>query len=176
VPDGNAPNLLTKSYSITAEVEIPKAGVEGMLNTLGGRFGGYGLYLLKGKPVFTYNLLALEKFRWESPQALARGKHTIVFDFKYDGPGMGKGGTGVLSVDGKEVASKTVPHTIPAIMTIDESFDVGVDTRTGVEDKDYKPPFRFTGKLDKLTIKLGPNQMMAEDQKAKAEAIARVND
>jgi arylsulfatase A-like enzyme len=176
VPDGNAPSLLTKSFSITAEVEIPTKGAEGMLNTLGGHFGGYGLYLVKGKPVFTYNLLALEKFRWQGPQALAPGKHTILFDFKYDGPGMGKGGTGVLSVDGKEVASKTIPHTVPAIMTIDESFDVGVDTRTGVDDKDYKPPFRFTGKLDKLTIKIAPSQMMAEDQKAKAEAIARVND
>src|SRR5881392_1365363 len=176
LPDGSAPNLLTKSFSITAEVESPKGGAEGMLNTLGGRFGGYGLYLVKGKPVFTYNLLALEKFRWESPQTLTPGKHTILFDFKYDGPGLAKGGIGVLSVDGKEVARKTVPHTIPALMTIDESFDVGVDTRTGVDDKDYKPPFRFTGKLDKLTIKLGPNQLMAEDQKAKAEAIARVND
>ena len=176
VPDGNAPNLLTRSFSITAEVEIPTKGAEGMLNTLGGRFGGYGLYLLKGKPVFTYNLLALEKFRWQGAQALTPGKHTILFDFKYDGPGMGKGGTGVLSVDGKEVARKAIPHTVPALFTIDESFDVGVDTRTGVEDKDYKPPFRFTGKLDKLTIKLGPNQMMAADQKAKAEAIARVND
>ena len=98
--------LLGKSYSITADVEIPAGGGEGMLNTLGGRFGGYGLYLLKGKPVFTYNLLALERFRWEGPQALTPGKHTIVFDFKYDGPGMAKGGTGVLSVDGKEVAKK----------------------------------------------------------------------
>jgi len=176
VPDGNAPSLLTRSFSITAEVEIPTNGAEGMLNTLGGRFGGYGLYLLKGKPVFTYNLLALEKFRWEGPQALTAGKHTILFDFKYDGPGMGKGGTGVLSVDGKEVDSKTIPHTVPALFTIDESFDVGVDTRTGVDDKDYKPPFRFTGKLAKLTIKLGPSQMMASDQKTKAEAIARVND
>jgi arylsulfatase A-like enzyme len=176
LPDGNVPNVLSRSYSITAEVEIPKGGAEGMLNTLGGRFGGYGLYLVKGKPVFTYNLLALEKFRWEGPQALTPGKHTILFDFKYDGPGMAKGGTGVLSVDGKEVANKKIPHTIPAIMTIDESFDVGVDTRTGVDDKDYKLPFRFTGKLDKLTIKLGPSQLMAEDQKAKAEAVARVND
>jgi arylsulfatase len=99
-----------------------------------------------------------------------------LFDFKYDGPGMAKGGTGVLSVDGKEVARKAIPHTVPAIMTIDETFDVGVDTRTGVDDKDYKSPFRFTGKLDKLTIKLGPSQMMAEDQKARTEAIARVND
>jgi arylsulfatase len=176
LPDGSVPNTLSRSYSITAEVEIPKGGAEGMLNTLGGRFGGYGLYLLKGKPVFTYNLLAVEKFRWEGPQALTPGKHTILFDFKYDGPGMAKGGTGVLSVDGKEVARKTIPHTVPAVMTIDESFDVGVDTRTGVDDKDYKPPFRFTGKLDKLTIKLGPNQLVAEDQKAKAETMARVND
>jgi arylsulfatase A-like enzyme len=176
LPDGSAPNLLSRSFSITADVEIPKGGAEGMLNTLGGRFGGYGLYLVKGKPVFTYNLLALEKFRWEGPQALTPGKHTILFDFKYDGPGLAKGGTGVLSVDGKEVANKKIPHTVPALFTIDESFDIGVDTRTGVDDKDYKPPFRFTGKLDKLTIKLGPSQMMAEDQKAKAEAIARVND
>ena len=116
LPDGNAPNCLSKSYSITADVEIPPKGAEGMLNTLGGRFGGYGLYLLKGKPVFTYNLLALEQFRWEGPQALTPGKHTIVFDFKYDGPGMAKGGTGVLSVDGKEVASKTIPHTVPATL------------------------------------------------------------
>src|SRR5438128_5231157 len=176
LPDGTAPNLLSRSYSITAEVEIPKGGAQGMLNTLGGRFGGYGLYLVKGKPVFTYNLLALEKFRWESPRALTPGKHTILFDFKYDGPGLAKGGTGVLSVDGKEVARQTIPHTVPALFTIDESFDVGVDTRTGVDDKDYQLPFRFTGKLDKLTIKLGPNQLVAEDQKIKAEAIARVND
>ena len=79
-----------------------------------------------------------------------------MFDFKYDGPGFGKGGTGVLSVDGKEVASKTIPHTIPFLETIDETFDVGVDTRTGVDDNDYQPPFRFTGKIDKLTVKLVP--------------------
>ena len=154
MPDGSVPNTLSKSYSITAEVEIPQGGAEGMLNTLGGRFGGYGLYLLKGKPVFTYNLLALERFRWEGKEALTPGKHTIVFDFKYDGPGLAKGGTGVLSVDGKEVDRKKIPHTIPSLMTIDETFDVGVDTRTGVDDNDYQPPFRFTGKLDKLTIKL----------------------
>jgi arylsulfatase A-like enzyme len=165
LPDGSAPNTLAKSYSITAEVEIPQGGAEGMLNTLGGRFGGYGLYLAKGKPVFTYNLLAVEKFRWEGPEALTPGKHTIGFDFKYDGPGFGKGGTGVLSVDGKEVASKTIPHTVPFLMTIDESFDVGVDTRTGVDDNDYQPPFRFTGKLDRLTIKLEPPKMTAEEEK-----------
>ena len=109
----SAPNLLGKSYSISAEVEIPQGGAEGMLNTNGGSFGGYGLYLLKGKPVFTYVQLTSERFRWEGPAALTPGKHTIVFDFKYDGPGFGKGGTGVLSVDGKEVDSKKMPATIP---------------------------------------------------------------
>jgi arylsulfatase A-like enzyme len=176
LPDGNAPNVVSKSFSIAAEVEIPQGGAEGMLNTLGGRFGGYALYLVKGKPVFTYNLLALEKFRWEGPQALTPGKHTILFDFKYDGPGMAKGGTGVLSVDGKEVARKTIPHTIPALMTIDESFDVGVDTRTGVDDKGYQPPFRFTGKLDKLTIKLEPTKRTAKEEKLlKEKTLAAKN-
>jgi arylsulfatase len=99
-----------------------------------------------------------------------------VFDFKYDGPGMAKGGAGVLTVDGREVASQKIPHTIPAILTIDESLDVGVDTRTGVDDKDYKLPFRFTGKLGKVTFKLGPTQMAAADRKKAAEAIAKAND
>ena len=143
IPVGNAPSILDRSYTITAEVDVPQGGGEGMIATLGGRFGGYGLYLLKGKPVFVYNLLDLERFRWEGGvgerdwlgSALTPGKHTIVFDFKYDGPGLGKGGTGVLKVDGKEVARQTIPHTIPFLMSIDETFDVGVDTRTPVDDR-----------------------------------------
>ena len=174
LPSSDAPDIVGKSYTFTAEVEIPDGGAaEGMVNTLGGSMGGYGLYLLKGKPVFTYNLLGLVRFRWEGPDALAPGKHTIVFDFKYDGPGFGKGGTGVLSVDGKEVAKKSIPHTIPAVMTIDESFDVGMDTRSGVDDNDYQPPFPFTGKVNKLTIKLVPPKRIAEQEellKKKQEA------
>lgn len=164
LPYSDAPDIVNKSYSITAEVEIPQGGAEGMLNTLGGRFGGYGLYLVKGKPVFTYVQLTTERFRWESSSALTPGKHTIVFDFKYDG-GIGKGGTGVLSVDGKAVASKTIPYTIPFAVTLDETFDVGVDTRMGVDDNDYLPPFRFTGKLVKLTVNLKPQPMSAQEQR-----------
>jgi arylsulfatase A-like enzyme len=183
IPVGNAPNILDKDYSITADVTIPKGAAEGMIATMGGRFGGYGLYLLKGKPVFVYNLLDLERFRWEGGvgaedwlgTALKPGKHTIVFDFKYDGPGPGKGGTGVMTVDGKEFARKTIPHTIPVLMSIDETFDIGSDTRTPVDDS-YKLPFAFTGRIDKLTYKLGPNQMTAEQQKAAEEAVARAND
>ena len=107
IPVGNAPSILDKDYTITAEMTVPEGGAEGMIVTLGGRFGGYGLYLLKGKPVFVYNLLDLKRYRWEGGvggivgedwfgRALKPGKHTIVFDFKYDGPGPGKGGTGVL--------------------------------------------------------------------------------
>jgi arylsulfatase A-like enzyme len=176
LPDSDAPNILSKSYTITAEVEVPQGGAEGMLATLGGHFGGYGLYLLKGKPVFTYNLLNLERFRWEGQQALAPGKHTIVFDFTYDGPGFGKGGTGVLKVDDVEVDNKKIPHTIPVLVTIDETFDVGVDTRTPVDDKDYQVPFRFTGKLHKLTFGLGPTQLTSDDQQAVQHALAKGKD
>ncbi|QWW69879.1 arylsulfatase [Rhizobium sp. WYJ-E13] len=154
LPTGNAPSIVNKSYTITADIEILQSGADGMLVTEGGRFGGYGLYVLKDKPVFVYNLLGLDRFRWEGPDALKPGKHTIVFDFKSDGPGMGKGGTGVLTVDGNQVATRQVPHTIPFLMPWDETFDVGSDTRTPVEDKDYQAPFAFTGTIDKLTVQL----------------------
>src|SRR5438046_1759314 len=186
IPFGNALGMLDRDYTITAEITVPKDGAEAMIVTLGGRFGGYGLYLLKGKPIFTYNLLDMERFRWEGGvggrvgadlfgRALAPGKHTLVFDFKYDGPGPGKSGAGVFTVDGKEMASKKIAHTIPLIMSIDETFDVGLDTGTGV-DNSYQVPFRFTGTIDKLTFKLGPSQMSAEEQKASADAVAKVTD
>jgi arylsulfatase A-like enzyme len=183
IPVGNAPIILNKDYTITAEVTVPKRGAEGMIVTMGGRFGGYALYLLKGKPVFVYNLLDLERFRWEGGvggadwlgDSLTPGKHKIVFDFKYDGPGPAKGGTGVLSVDGRELARKKVEHTIPFLMSIDESFDIGSDTRTAVDDS-YKLPFAFSGTIDKLTFKLGREQLTAEDQRKMQEVLARAHD
>jgi hypothetical protein len=147
-----------------------------MLVTLGDRFAGYGLYLLKGKPVFTYNLVDLERFRWEGKDSVAPGKHIIAFEFTYDGPGFGKGGSGVLKVDGREVASAKVPHTIPFMMALDETFDVGIDTRTPVDDKDYEVPFRFTGKLSKLSIKLGPEQLSGEDRTVLQAALVKAKE
>jgi hypothetical protein len=164
VPPSAAPRILNKSYTITAEVEIPKGGAEGMIVTEGGRLGGYGLFLSKGiagirsgKPVFLYNLLNLKRTIWSGPE-LGAGKHTIVFDFKSDGPELGKGGTGVLSVDGKEVDKKSIEHGTPIGFPEDESFDVGQDTRTGVAMIEYRydPPFKFTGNINKLTFKLEP--------------------
>jgi arylsulfatase len=175
IPTDNAPNILGKSFTITAEVDVPEGG-DGMIVTEGGRWGGYGLYLLKGKPVFTYNMLILAHYRWEGKELLAAGKHTLVFDFTYDGPGAAKGGTGVLKVDGKEVATQKIPHTIAFLMVADETFDIGSDTRTPVDDKDYQVPFRFNGKIDKLTFNLGPLQLTKADQKKMQEAVARSRD
>ena len=94
---------------------------------------------------------------------------------KYNGPGPGKGGTAVRTVDGKLVAARTIPHTIPILMTIDEMFDIGGDTRTTMDDS-YKLPFRFTGKIDKLTYKLGPEQMTSDEQKLMRHALERARD
>ena len=99
-----------------------------------------------------------------------------MFDFTYDGPGFGKGGTGLLKVDDIEVANKKIPHTIPVLMTIDETFDIGVDTRTPVDDKDYQVPFRFTGKLNKVTFKLGPTQLTSDERQAVQHALAKAKD
>ena len=187
VPAAAAPNILDKDYTITVDVDIAKGGGEGMIVTEGGRFGGYGLFLSKGvmgvrrgKVVFLYNLLDLKRTIWEGPE-LSAGRHTIVFDFKLDGPGLGKGGTGVLSVDGKEVDQKHMDHTTPVTFPEDEDFDVGMDTRTGVALVEYRYdcPFRFTGKIDKLTFNLGPAQYTDQDRKnmpAIEDAVARAKD
>jgi len=127
--------------------------------------------------VFLYNLLAVEKFRWEGADALTPGKHRLVFDFTYAGPGPGKGGTGVLSLDGKAVATQTIPHTTPFLLNLGETFDIGSDTRTAVEPADYEVPFKFTGSVDKLTFKLGPNQLMSDAERAQmARMKAKAND
>jgi arylsulfatase A-like enzyme len=183
IPVANAPNVLNRDYTITAEVTIPNAGAEGMIATMGGRFGGYALYLLRGKPVFVYNLLDLKRVRWESGvgaqdwlgASLEPGKHTIVFDFKYDGPGMGKGGTGVLTVDAKELSRQKMEHTIPFLMSLDESLDIGMDTRTGVDDS-YQLPFKFTGTIDKVTYNIGVEQLTAADHEKMQRAIAAALD
>jgi arylsulfatase len=170
LPQGDSPNILNSSYTITAEIDVPAGGAEGMILTSGGRFAGYGFYLLKGKPVFLWNLVDLKRIKWEGPDALAPGKHTLEFDFKYDGlgvgtllfnnmSGLGNPGTGTLKVDGKVVATESMPHTLPMILQWDESFDIGSDSLTGVNDADYQPPFALTAKLDKLTIKVDRPQL-----------------
>jgi arylsulfatase len=134
----------------------------------------------RGKPVFLYNLLDLKRTIWAGP-ALGAGNHTIVFDWRPTEPGLGKGGTGVLSVDGKEVARNTMENSTPITFPEDETFDVGEDTRTGVALLKYRydSPFAFTGTIDKLTFNLAPQQLTSEDRQrlpALADALARAKD
>jgi arylsulfatase len=168
VPEGAAPDLKSKDFTVTAEVEIPDGGAEGVLVTQGGRFGGWGLYVLDGKPEFAYafSQQPQHKYRVASNEKLAPGKHTIKLDFKYNGPGFGKSGTGTLSVDGKQVAQGKIERTILVRFSLDETFDVGMDTGTPVvEDYVNKMPFKFTGDLTKVVIELGKSGLTASDEK-----------
>jgi arylsulfatase len=183
LPQGDSPMLLNASYTISADIEVPQGGAEGMILTSGGRFAGYGFYLLKGKPVFLWNLVDLKRVKWEGPEVLAPGKHIVEFDFKYDGlgvgtlafnnmSGLGRPGTGTLKVDGQAVQTITMEHTLPMILQWDESFDIGSDTLTGVNDADYKPPFPLTAKLNKLTIKVDRPTLSPADIKKLEDAQA----
>jgi arylsulfatase len=176
LPQGDSPGLLNSSYTITADIDVPQGGAEGMILTSGGRFAGYGFYLLKGKPVFLWNMVDLKRVKWEGADALTPGRHTVEFDFVYTGKGagtlafndfsgLGQPGTGTLKVDGKVVATQQMERTLPMILQWDEAFDVGSDTLTGVNDADYQPPFALTAKLNKLTIKVDRPQLSPEDIK-----------
>ncbi|MGE3989830.1 arylsulfatase [Pseudorhodoplanes sp.] len=187
LPQGDSPLLLNTSYTVTADIEVPQGGAEGMILTSGGRFAGYGFYLLNGKPVWLWNLVDLQRIKWEGPDALTPGRHTIEFEFKYDGEGpgtlafnnfsgVGRPGTGTLKVDGKVVDTKKMEKTLPMILQWDESFDIGSDTLTGVNDADYRPPFTFTGKLNKLTLKLDRPQLSPADIKKFEAAMSAAAD
>ncbi len=181
IPRGTAPSLLNTSYTIVADIVVPQGGAEGMIVTDGGRFGGYGLYLLKSKPVFVWNLLDLKRVRWEGASPLPPGKHTLQFDFKYDGlgsatlafnntSGIGRSGTGVFTIDGTEAATQKLETTVPITLPWDETFDIGTDTGTPVDDHDYQVPFRFTGGIDALTFAIERPKLSAEDIKKMRQA------
>jgi len=187
LPQGDSPFLLNSSYTITADIEVPQGGAEGMILTSGGRFAGYGFYLLKNRPVFLWNLVDLERIKWEGQEALAPGRHIVEFDFKYDGlgvgtlafnnmSGLGRPGTGTLKVDGKVVDTKEMKRTVPMILQWDESFDIGSDTLTGVNDADYRPPFPLTAKFNKLTIKVDRPKLFPEDIKKLEESMKKAAD
>jgi arylsulfatase A-like enzyme len=197
IPNGNQPSLLNTSYTITADIEIPETrtlGIgapqgeaEGVIVGEGGRFVGYALYLQKGKPVFTYNLMDLKRTRWEGAEALTPGKHTIEFDFKYDGlgaatlaynnlSGVGRGGAGTLKVDGKVVSSEKLERTVPLSLLLDQRFFIGIGGPSPVDDRDYQGPFKFTGKINKLTIALDAPKLTPEDERKLQEASRAAQD
>jgi arylsulfatase A-like enzyme len=142
-------NTRNKSYTITSDVDVAQ-NANGVMVCQGGKFGGFSFYIKNGKPAFTYNYLGLQSFDVKAGEALNTGKHQLVYDFKYDGGGAGKGGTGTISVDGKKVAEGRLEKTQPGIFSVDDLADVGTDDGTPVTD--YGGSSHFKGKLDKVTI------------------------
>jgi len=163
IPEGAAPDIKNKSFRITADVLLPKGNEQGMVVTQGGLSGGYALMFENGKPIFHYNVANVAHYNIAAKDPLTPGKHTVVFDFKYDG-GIGKGGAGTISVDGKQVAQGRIDRTTPLRFSMDETFDVGEDTGTPV-NLDYDVPFAFAGKIEKVAVHLGESKLSAADQR-----------
>ncbi len=148
-------NVKNRSHTITAEVEIPKSGAEGVILCQAGRFGGWSLYAKGGKVKYCYNWVGLERYTIGADKPLPAGNATIRFEFAADGAKPGTGGTATLSVNGEKVAQGRIEHTNAFIFSADETADVGQDEATPVTE-DYKAgDNRFTGKIGKVTIELG---------------------
>jgi arylsulfatase len=163
IPEAAAPDIKNKSFRITADVVLPKGGEQGIVLTQGGLSAGYALMFQDGRPVFHYNLANVAHFAIAAKDALTPGRHSVAFDFTYDGGGIGKGGTGTISVDGTQVAQGRIANTIPLRFSYDETLDVGEDTGTPV-NLDYDVPFPFTGRIEKVVVKLELPKLGAADQ------------
>ena len=150
-----APRILNKSWTLTADIEVPDGGVEGMIATHGGLVGGYGLYVREGKPTFVYNYLEMERPTITGKDALPKGKMKLALDFKYEGKegDLGQDATVTMSVNGTKVAEGQIPKTIPLQISLGEGMDIGMDVGSPV-DFTYKLPFKFTGKIEKVKIEL----------------------
>jgi arylsulfatase len=169
VPEGTAPDIKNKSFRITADVVLPKGDEQGIIVTQGGLSAGYALMFKAGRPIFHYNMANVAHYNVAAKDALAAGKHTIMFDFEYDGGGIGKGGTGTLSVDGRKIAEGRIENTMPVRFSFDETFGVGEDTGTPVSE-DYDVPFKFTGQIEKVVIKPGVSKLSAAEQEKMQKA------
>jgi arylsulfatase len=155
-------NTKNRSHTITADVDIPQGGANGVILAQAGRFGGWSLYIKDGKPTYTYNFLGLQRYNVTATQPLPAGKATIQYEFASDGPGMGKGGSGTILVNGQKVAEGRIEQTQCCAFSADEGADVGMDDGTPVTE-DYKEGNnKFTGKIEKVTIDL--KEMKAADK------------
>ena len=147
-------NIKNKSYSVTAEVVVPKSGAKGVIIAQGGSFNGWSLYAKDGKLKYCYNLLGIKLFYAESNQAIPSGQHQVRMEFKYDGGGLAKGGNALLYLDGKKVGEGRVETTVPMIFSADETCDVGRGTGSGVSP-DYDPKDNeFSGEVNWVQIDL----------------------
>jgi arylsulfatase len=144
-----------KSFALTAEIEVPEGGAEGVIIAQGGAFGGFSLYAKDGKPAFCYNLFGLQLFKVYGEDPLAPGEHQVRLEFAYDGGGLGKGGTSTLYVDGTRVGEGRVDATVPMLFSGDETTDLGSDSATPVSDDHGPKETEFTGRVKWVEIDLG---------------------
>jgi len=175
IPEGSAPDFKNKSWTIAAEVTIPRGGVNGVLATMGGRYGGWALLMQDGKPEFAYaySNQPEHKYRVVSDQLLAPGNHIVRVKFEYASGGIGKAATATLLVDEKQVGQGQIPQTIGVRFSLDETLDVDEDTGTPVlEEYADKMPFRFTGTLKRFVAVLEPSKLSAEEQQRLREQLA----
>jgi arylsulfatase len=154
-------NIKNTSSTFTADVEVPAKG-NGVIVAMGGKFGGYSLYLVNGVPAFTYNWVGKAEYDVKATKALTAGKHQIVFKFDYDGGGLGKGGNGTFFIDGVEAGKGRIERTNSNMFSLDEGGDVGLDEATNVS-KNYKlgKANRFNGKIEKVVIEIPPAKKTA---------------
>jgi len=162
--------IKNKSHSVTAEIEVPKAEAEGVIIAQGGSIGGWSLYLKEGKPRYCYNLLGIQRFYVDSDTEVPAGTHQVRMEFDYAGPGLGKGGTVKLYLDGEAVGEGQVAGTAPMIFSADDGCDIGVEYGALVAD-DYPIPNRFTGEVNWVEIDVGA---AAEDADHRIDAEERI--
>jgi arylsulfatase len=176
VPQNASVKILNRAYSITAEVEVPEGGAQGVLISAGGVDGGYSMYMKNDLLNFDYNYVAAERFHLESDQPVPAGKHQLRFEFEPTGKpdilkGKGAPGIGRLYIDGRSVGRMELPLTTPLLLGLAGGIHCGADTGAPVTDA-YTPPFNFTGKLSKVIVDVSGK--LFEDKEAQMrEVMAR---
>jgi arylsulfatase A-like enzyme len=138
--------LKNRSHAVTAQIDVPDGGAEGVMVAQGGAYAGWSLYLHEGRPAYCYNFFGLQLFKVYGEQPVPAGEHQVRMEFGYDGGGLGKGGDVTLYVDGGEVGEGRVEHTVPMLFSADETLDLGRDSATPVSD-DHGADNGFTGRV-----------------------------
>jgi arylsulfatase len=154
--------IKNKSHAVTAQIEVPEGGAEGVIVAQGGAFGGWSLYLKDGRPAYCYNLFGLQRFKVLGETAVSPGEHQVRVEFAYDGGGLGKGGAVTLHLDGAKVGEGRVDATVPMLFSADETTDVGSDSGTPVSDDLDMRASHFTGRVRWVEIDLGDDAQDAD--------------
>ena len=163
IPYSSAAQIPNRSFTITAYVEVPREGANGVLVAEGGVTGGYALYIKDGRPVYEQNYIGEVYYKATGSEAVAPGPNVIRMEFQYDGGGIGKGGTATLFVNDKKAGDARIENTPPGRFTADETFDIGEDTGSPVSAA-YASPNRFAGTLKKVEIDTQPMNLSTADQ------------